>query len=249
MENDLNPRHLYSTLETISVLNEGMIDTATSEAKDQIAEHDWSMDPGVGLESPNWFYGISLAAGQVGAERNPAYSQYLVQSHLNTTSVIQSVQESNKNGFRHRKGDHQRREQSVQRCQGTPHTDSGAAQRLLRTDDNRDFGIPGGRIDDIIRLQPILFAKTPEKYEQQEGGGAPVLRNPGPVHRPDCQVQAPLQRDGRSLRRVERGEEEAIQQDRILGYEQNIGPQDDGHAERVLELAAKIGERIWKLKN
>ena len=156
-----------------------MLDTATSEAKDQIAEHDWSMDPGVGLESPNWFFGISLAAGQVGAD--PAYSQYLVQSHLNTTSVNQSVQESNKDGFRHRKGDHQHCEQPVQQRQRTPETNYGATQRLLRPDDNRDPDILGGRPDDIVRLRQILPTKTPEEYDQQEGGRAPVLHGPGPI--------------------------------------------------------------------
>ena len=251
VENDVKPRHLHSALETVSVLNKAMIDITNSEAKDQIAEHDRSMDPGVGLESPNWFYGMFLAAGQVGgAESNPAYSQYLVQSHLNTTSVIQSALENIKNGFRHREGDHQHRQQSVQFCEGTSHTNSGTAQRFILTDDGHDPVVHGDCGDDILRLRSILFAEAPEEYGRQEGGGAPILCDTGPVHRrPGHQVQTPRRGDGRSLRRVERGEEEALHQDRVLGQGQVGGHQDDGHAKRVLELATKIGERIWNLKN
>ncbi len=51
---------------------------------------------------------------------------------------------------------------------------------------------------------------------------------------------------------VQRGEEEPnqqVEQVRVVGDGQNIGFQDDGHAERVLELAARLGEIVWNLKN
>ena len=73
---------------------------------------------------------------------------------------------------------------------------------------------------------------------------------------PNCQIQTPHRRNGRSCRRVERGEEERkvgpqsyqAEQDRVLGGGRDVGHQDDGHAERALELATRLGEIVWGLQ-
>ena len=242
IENGSSYRHLSSSLETMSVLNEGISNTATSEAEDQIAEqHDRSMDQYVGRESSNCFFQISLAAEQVGAKYIPTYAQYLLQSHLSATPITYSVpekeqrpQESVKNGQGNQQGDNQHMEQSVQCGQRTFEANNGTTSRLICDNDDRDPDNSGHISSNIICLQPLLSSKIPRKYERQEGKGDSVLCSSVSVSRlpePYRPLQEPLRRKyGRSLRRIGRRKGHAAR------VERKAGPQGgEAKEDRILD--------------
>ena len=170
-------------------MNEGIFNTAANEAEDQIAEkRDRSVDQFVGLESSNWFFQIALAAEQVGAKHIPAYTQYFIQSHLDTTAVNQSGPErrqrhleSDKNGKSYQQGNYKYLEQSIQCSQREPKANDGAASGLICPNDNCNTDHPGCIPSDIVRLQQILSSKVPAKYERQEGKGTSALHGSGSI--------------------------------------------------------------------